>query len=378
MVSVHSFPFGRLFPFIFLEKMNRLKPMKTSFWATVGLVILVMLGLTSCVTSTAKRDQAARKAVQMNQLLGRGVNFGNALDAPSEGDWGVVLKDEYFDLAKQAGFDSVRLPVRWSAHSMSNAPYTIDPIFMQRVDWAISNALSRNLPVILDIHHFNEAYDDPIGQTEKFVALWRQIAEHYKGYPDTLLFELFNEPKKKLTDEKWNMYIKEALPIVRRSNPDRTILIGSGDNNIISHLKTLKLPDDDRNIIVTIHYYSPLKFTHQGADWLTKPESDPKTWLGTKWTGTDAEKKAVTKEFDTAAAWAKANNRPMNLGEFGSYNKADMDSRACWTKFVADTAVERGMSFHYWEFCANEFGLYDRQTNAFRKPLLDAVIPPKQ
>ena len=249
--------------------------MNTSFLAAVGLAILVMLGLTSCVTSPdlkAKRDQDARKAVQMNQLLGRGVNFGNALDAPKEGDWGVVLKDEYFDLAKQAGFNSIRLPVRWSAHSMTNAPYTIDPVFMQRVDWAISNALSRNLPVILDIHHFNEAYDDPLGQKEKFGALWKQIAEHYKGYPDTLLFELFNEPKKKMTDKIWNSYIKEALPIVRKSNPDRTILIGPGDNNIVSHLKTLKLPKDDRNIIVTIHYYFPLKFTHQGADWLTKPE----------------------------------------------------------------------------------------------------------
>ena len=67
----------------------------------------------------------------------------------------------------------------------------------------------------------------------------------------------------------------------------------------------------------------------------------------------------------------------MNLGEFGSYEKADMESRARWTKFVADTALKRGMSFHYWEFCANEFGLYDQQTKSFRKPLLDAVIPPK-
>jgi endoglucanase len=99
--------------------------------------------------------------------------------------------------------------------------------------------------------------------------------------------------------------------------------------------------------------------------------------MGTKWTGSDANQQAVVKAFDIAAAWAKENDRPINLGEFGSYEKADMESRAKWTKFVADTAIERGMSFHYWEFCANEFGLYDRQTKSFRKPLLDAVIPPK-
>jgi len=100
--------------------------------------------------------------------------------------------------------------------------------------------------------------------------------------------------------------------------------------------------------------------------------------MGTKWTGAVAEKQAVSDAFDAAAAWGKANNRPLNLSEFGSYNKADMESRARWTRFVADTAVERGMSFHYWELCAAEFGLYDQQTKAFRKPLLEAVIPPKQ
>ena len=349
--------------------------MNASFLVVVGLAIVCGYGCAAAPkpgTASAPPDP-----FKMNQRLGRGVNLGNALDAPKEGDWGVVLKDEYFDLIKQAGFDSIRLPVRWSAHAMTNAPYTIDPEFMQRVDWAISNSLSRNLPIVLDIHHFMEAYTDPDSQKEKFLALWKQIAEHYKAYPDLLLFELFNEPKKKMTDDIWNVYLKEALPIVRQSNPNRTILIGPGDNNIVAHLKELEIPGDDRNIIVTIHYYFPLEFTHQGADWLTKPKADPQSWLGTKWTGSDAEKKAVTDEFDAAVAWARANDRPMNLGEFGSYNKADMESRARWTKFVADTAIARGMSFHYWEFCANEFGLYDQQAKAFRKPLLEAVLPPK-
>ncbi|MGA2172806.1 MAG: glycoside hydrolase family 5 protein [Sedimentisphaerales bacterium] len=356
-----------------------MKTAKLSTFITLVLAILVMLEVTSCMPSAelkAKRDRDARKAVQMNKLLGRGVNFGNALDAPSEGEWGVVLKDEYFELAKQAGFDSVRLPVRWSAHSLDKPPYTIDPNFMKRVDWAVNNAISRKLPVILNVHHFMEAYSDPNGQKEKFLALWEQIAEHYKGYPDILVFELMNEPKRKLTDEIWNVYLRESLAIVRKSNPNRTIIIGPGDNNIIEHLKTLEIPEGDRNIIVTIHYYEPIEFTHQGAAWITR--GDPNTWMGTKWTGSDANQQAVVKAFDIAAAWAKANNRPINLGEFGSYEKADMESRARWTKFVADTAIKRGMSFDYWEFCANEFGLYDRQTKSFRKLLLDAVIPPKQ
>ena len=172
--------------------------MKVSFLAVVGLAIVCGYG---CATASKPGAASAMPdPFKMNQRLGRGVNLGNALDAPKEGDWGVVLTNEYFDLVKQAGFDSIRLPVRWSAHAMTNAPYTIDADFMQRVDWAISNALSRNLPIVLDIHHFMEAYTDPNGQKEKFGALWKQIAEHYKAYPDLLLFELFNEPKKKMTD----------------------------------------------------------------------------------------------------------------------------------------------------------------------------------
>ena len=47
---------------------------------------------------------------QLKAGLGRGVNLGNALDAPNEGEWGVTLKAEYFAKIKQAGFDSVAFP----------------------------------------------------------------------------------------------------------------------------------------------------------------------------------------------------------------------------------------------------------------------------
>lgn len=312
---------------------------------------------------------------ELNKRLGRGVNLGNALDAPKEGEWGVTLEEGYFQAIKDAGFDSVRLPVRWSNHALKDRPYTIDPNFFNRVDWAINCALSRNLPVILNVHHYLEIYQDPNGHKERYLAFWKQIAPRYKDYPDNLLFELFNEPKNKFTAKLWNEYMKEALAIVRQSNPRRMIVIGPAENNIIQYLKILDIPKDDRNIIVSIHYYFPLKFTHQGASWITK--GDPNSWMGTKWPTNDAEKKTVESDFNVAAAWAKENNRPMNLGEFGAYEKADMESRARWTKFVADTAVERGMSFHYWQF-ASDFAVYDTKNKTWIKPLLDALLPPRR
>jgi endoglucanase len=66
--------------------------------------------------------------------LGRGVNLGNALDAPKEGEWGVTLQEDFFSIIREGGFDTVRLPIKWSAHAETDAPYAIDPAFFARTD----------------------------------------------------------------------------------------------------------------------------------------------------------------------------------------------------------------------------------------------------
>ena len=82
---------------------------------------------------------------------------------------------------------------------------------------------------------------------------------------------------------------------------------------------------------------------------------------------------ALRKDFDAAAQWAKENHRPIYLGEFGSYSKADMDSRGKWTRAVVHEAEARGFSWAYWEFGAG-FGAYDRDKKQWRQPLLDALM----
>ncbi len=341
------------------------------------LGVLLVCGLTACCPKTAKTVSTSpvHIAFERNRQLGRGVNLGNALEAPSEGEWGVVIKKEYFQIMKDAGFDSVRIPVRWGAHAMETPPYTINKTFMDRVDWAVREALKQDLTVMLNIHNYRELYTEPEKHKHRFMALWKQLAAHYSDFPDTLYLEILNEPDDALDAAMWNEWLAEAHAIIRRQNPTKTIVIGSANDSWISYLDKLELPAD-RNIIVTVHHYFPLEFTHQGAEWVSWDDSSK--WLGTTWTGTAEEKRAMRAMFDHAAAWSKAHNRPINLGEFGAYEKADMDSRARWTTYIAELAAERGFSLMYWEFCANEFGLYDRQSQQFRKPLLNAVIPPDQ
>jgi endoglucanase len=345
-------------------------------YAFITLAVVILFVVSCATTVKTSKSSAETSAFKTNKLLGRGVNLGNIFEAPNEGEWGVMFREEYFDIIKQAGFNSIRLPVRWSAHALTEKPYTINPKFFKRIDFAVNCALSRNMLIIVNVQQYVELYDNPLPQKERFIAIWKQIAEHYKGYSGNLLLEIFNEPDDAFTPEIWNDFVKDTIPVIRESNPNRIIVVDSAHDAWPSYLKFLKLPENDRNIIVSIHYYFPLAFTHQGAPWMAK-KYDPNSWMGTKWTGTAAEKKEITDAFDIAAAWGKKNNRPINLGEFGSYKKADMESRARWAKFIADTAAERGMSLLCWDFCA-EFGLYDRDTKSWRKELLDAVIPPKK
>ena len=306
--------------------------------------------------------------------LGRGINLGNALEAPREGEWGVTLEESYFQAIKEAGFDSVRLPVRWSAHASQTAPYTIAPEFFARVDWAVEQALSRGLKLVLNVHHYSEMDERPEEHQARFIALWEQIAAHYKDRPASLWFELLNEPHDKLTAGKWNKILLEALAAVRKTNPRRTVVIGPVAWNAIGELKSLELPEDDRNLAVTVHYYGPFTFTHQGAHWLDAKSRPP---AGVKWLGTDAERAAIAQEFDTAALWGLKHKRPIYLGEFGAYNRADLESRVRWTKFIAEESARRKIGSAYWEFCSG-FGAYDPVRKAWIEPLRDALVPPKK
>ncbi|MGB9896248.1 MAG: glycoside hydrolase family 5 protein, partial [Thermoproteota archaeon] len=198
----------------------------------------------------------------------RGINIGNALEAPNEGDWGVVIKDEYFKIIKEAGFDTVRIPIRWSNHAENAPPYKIDDNFFKRVDWVVNKSLEQGLITIINIHHYEEIMQKPEEHEERFLALWKQISEHYKNYPDTLYFELLNEPNGALTSDIWNKFIEESVSIIRKTNPSRKIIIGPTNWNSVYKLKELEIPEGDKNIIVTFHFYTPFEFTHQGAEWV--------------------------------------------------------------------------------------------------------------
>ncbi|MEZ4636743.1 MAG: glycoside hydrolase family 5 protein [Caldilineaceae bacterium] len=306
---------------------------------------------------------------EQNEQLGQGINLGNMLEAPREGEWGLTVRDEYFPAIAAAGFDSVRIPIRWSTHAQTESPYTIDESFFERVDHVVAQALDAGLLVVINIHHYEEIMVDPPAHRERLLGLWEQIAAHYQDAPPDVLFEVLNEPNNKLTAGHWNDLLAAALEVIRVTNPTRNVVVGPANWYNVGWLADLKLPEDE-HIIVSVHYYEPFRFTHQGAEWVNG--SDP--WLGSTWTGEGGQAEAVTRDLQTAASWGEKHNRPINLGEFGAYSKADTASRVQWTRHVARTAEGLGMSWHYWEFGAG-FGVYDPAGQEWRVELLDALLP---
>ena len=307
---------------------------------------------------------------QQNARLGRGVNI-LGWDALWRDRARGRFKESHFKLIREAGFDHVRINLHPLRDGKPDAGGRLRDEFFKTMDWAVDQALANRLLVILDFHDDLAISPDPEGKRQTFLDSWTAIAEHCKDRPDTVLFEILNEPAPKFTYDVWDEYWRAALAVIRKSNPNRTVVIGPAMWNGVGELDHLKLPADDRNIIATVHYYNPFAFTHQGTPWTGQRDK-----IGVTWTGTEDELKAMEQDFSKVVNWAKQNNRPIYIGEFGSYEKAEMRSRVRWTAFVARQFEKRGWSWGYWQF-ANDFALFDMQTQQWVEPIRDALIPKK-
>jgi endoglucanase len=334
--------------------------------SSTGIVPTPTSKLVPTLAPTATPTAAPDPGLEMQ----RGINLANMLEAPHEGDLGLTVHEEYFDLIHKAGFDFVRVPIRWETHAEMTTPYTIDASFFKRIDEVVGWALDNKLVVILDFHNYGGIMTDPPDNEKRFIGIWKQIAEHYQDYPPQVVFELLNEPNDWLNASLWNQYLRETLTAIRVSNPTRDVVIGDAQSSTYDWISTLDLPDDP-HVIATFHYYEPVQFTLQGANWIT---GDTRSWLGTTWEGSDAQKAMITGNFDLVADWAARHHVRVLLGEFGAYSTAEMASRVHWTNFVRQAAEQHGFAWAYWEFAAG-FGAYDPVKLQWREDLLKALIP---
>jgi len=342
--------------------------------------------------------------------MGRGINLGNVLSAPSEGDWATPVTEQYFKDVKNAGFTNVRIPVDffgtrttgdwsgestfdgtnfYSASSGTSAQYTgetftIDATYLSRVEQVIDWALGQGLVTILDFHgqHLKSdfiktfkvgesAYTDPdsarrAADNAKFRAIWTILADTFKDKSLKLVFEIINEPYFYMSKADMDTLNSQLLTIITQEgdNPDRNIIVVGGGQtsyNAITQIDPTLFDSSPNRLIGTFHYYNPYNFTSSSLvsgndeDWGASDES------------------TVDSEFATVKTWATTNSVPVFLGEFGAdntggynYSTGDLNavsanatgfadggpdntSKVAYMKYIAELAITNGFAFAAWD-----------------------------
>jgi aryl-phospho-beta-D-glucosidase BglC (GH1 family) len=297
----------------------------------VRKIILTGLFLFVCFSFKANAQITAQEAVLQ---MGRGINLGNTLDAPNEGDWGTSAREYYFDRYKDAGFKTVRIPVTWDTHFGTTSPYTIDPDFLDRVDTIISWALERDMFVVLNAHHEDWLKNNYTAQKVRFDSLWSQISVRFKDKSQNLFFEMINEPHGTITKAQVDELNARVLQIIRKTNPTRIVLFsGSGYSNA-SDLMAAVIPNtNDEYLMGYYHSYDPWDFAGNGIG----------IW------GSASDIKAMGDRMTTVQTWSANNNIPVLIGEFGAVNYCDYNSRMRYYATYTELALAHGFAFTVWD-----------------------------
>jgi len=316
-----------------------------------------------------------------------GWNLGNTLDgSPNETSWGnPKTTKEMITAIKNAGFNTIRIPVSWSSHAPT-PNYTIDSAWMSRVKEVVDYAVDNNLYIILNSHHDNSIFklhDTEIEESKTALkSIWTQIANTFKGYNYNLIFEGLNEPRTEESANEWNGGTKEErdnlntlnqlfVNTVRDTggnNEKRILMIPTYAASASSTARNdLTIPTDSKNsvkkIIVSMHSYVPNAFTF--------PWGNAQTWSKDN----SSDTSSINSYFNDAHSTFVSKGIPVIAGEFGAVNKNNEDARAEWAEYYVSYGKSKGVPCVLWDngaFSGNGelFGFLDRRSNTLTYPKL--------
>lgn len=329
----------------------------------IGLIALTM----ACAPATIPAEADQTGAPMVPPPISRCMNMGNALDSPrTEGEWGYTIRREDLARLKQDGFDTIRVPIRWSSRAGRAPPYTIDATLFERVDEVIRWSDEIGLKIIINVHHYSGLNAQPDIHEARLEGLWDQIAARYASAADFLIFETINEPNGAMTVARTDALNRRVLARIREDNPDRWVILGTANWGNLDGLAKSD-PPYDRRAILTYHDYTPFEFTHQGAFWAT-----PVRPTGVVW-GTEQERAEMAADLDRALALQTQHAMPVFVGEFGVYEEVPIDQRASWIKAVRQGLEARGMGWCHWDF-GTTLKAYDLEREQWLPQIRDALL----
>jgi hypothetical protein len=233
---------------------------------------------------------------------------------------------------KSAGFQVVRVPVRWDPHTASTPPYKIDETWLKRVEEVVDWGLKRDLFVIVNAHH-EEWIKSNYSQAnrDRFDSIWSQISVRFSNKSEKLFFEIINEPYG-LTKAQNDDLHKRVLSVIRKTNPVRIVIFQGHNWGGSDELITAVIPDDPY-VMGSFHSYDPYLFGLEGQG----------TW------GSPNDYAVLADKFAKVKSWSDQNKIPVLLGEFGAVSKADYNSRMKHYKAYTDLVRINGFSGCAWD-----------------------------
>lgn len=355
------------------QRINRFMKWLFYIYYPLHLLVIGWLRLVIPVPVEAAMTGLSESIVQDIDV---GWNLGNTLD--SYGDWITQYTDgkpEKFETAwgnpvttekmilavKAAGFNAVRVPVTWGQHIDDSNGYKIDTDWMQRVKEVVDYVTDQDMYCILNMHHdtgadsWLKASDANIKlNSEKFVAVWSQIAEEFSEYDSRLLFEGFNEmldeenswvyPGKSAGDavNKWNQLFVDTIRSSGGMNQIRCLIVntyaaGTGEEQLADFV----LPADtaEKALIVEVHYYLPWAYCAEASETGNRQSR----WMEN---GGNA---LIEETLCSLYTHFTSKGIPVIIGEFGAANKDNEADRAEWAGYIVENAKRYGIKCFWWD-----------------------------
>jgi len=321
---------------------------------------------------------------QAQAPFSRGVNLTNWFQKSStrQIQFTKYTKKDFQNI-KSLGCDVIRLPINLFYMTNGNPDYTIDPLFFDFLDQAVTWAEDLQIYLILDNHSNDEIASKNPNLQNVLTKVWAQMATHYKDRSDYILYEILNEPNG-ITTAIWGSIQQAAINSIRAIDTKHTIVVGPSSYNSYNELSLLPYYTDAK-LLYTFHFYDPFVFTHQGASWpspsmvslagvpfpynATSMPAVPTDLVGTwvasslnnyKNDGTVAKVKSL---IDMAVTFKTARNVNIFCGEFGVYNlNSSNTDRVYWYGQVRSYLESKGIPWTIWDYQGG-FGLFTKGSN---------------
>ena len=195
---------------------------------------------------------------QYQDMLGRGVDVEWWTDGNdySSYDWDETLSD-YSD----AGIQHVRITLENDVLT----DYDFD-----RLDRQVNACLRYNIVPIIAFRPRFAHGGQPVLYRNRLTSWWRIMAEHYRGYPARLSFDILIEPNSSMfaTTALLNDFYEDCVSVIRVSNPYRILFIAPTYNSDPMYLRYLRIPSRHNGYLMAEwHFLSQANYERAWYNW---------------------------------------------------------------------------------------------------------------